>query len=117
MQTFVSRDQFVGEGQAGHEASLLEPEDGRKRAREEDTLYGCESDNALAKGGLLVRDPGQSPLGFSGDGSHRLDGVEELDALGGLADVCIDEEGVDFGVDVFDHNLETIKASSFCDLN
>lgn len=101
MQTFISRDEFVGEGQARHEASLLEPEDGSKRTREEDTLDGSECYDTFTKGGFLIGNPGERPFGFSCNGTHRLDGIEELDALGGFADVSVDEEGVDFGVDVF----------------
>ena len=101
MESFISRDQLIRECQTRHEAPLLEPENRCKRAREEDSFYCSEGDDALAEGGFFVWDPGQGPLGFACDRSHRLDGVEELDALGGLANVCVDEEGVDFGVDVF----------------
>jgi hypothetical protein len=36
VKTLVSRDELVGEGESGHESSLLEPEDGSERSREED---------------------------------------------------------------------------------
>lgn len=43
----VSADQLVGEGQAGHQASLLQPEDGGERTGEEDPLHGRERHHAL----------------------------------------------------------------------
>ncbi len=33
VQALVARDEFVGEGEPGHEAALLEPEDGAEAAR------------------------------------------------------------------------------------
>lgn len=75
-----------------HETPLLEPEDGRERAREEDALDGGECDNALSEGRLLVADPGECPLCLALDGGHSLDGVEQASALCRLADVRVDEE-------------------------
>lgn len=113
--------QLVGERQAGHEAALLEPKDGRKRAGEEDALDGGKGDEALAKGGLGVGDPGQRPVGLALDGRDcacasasgmmvvtartRLNRVEEVGAALRVADVRIDEEGVDLAVDVLHHDL------------
>lgn len=45
-----------------------------------------------------------------------INGVEQVCALLGLADVCVDEERVGFGVDVFHHNLEAVEASRFGNL-
>ena len=50
VQAFVARDELVGEGEAGHETALLEPEDGGERATEENTFYGGEGDEALGEG-------------------------------------------------------------------
>lgn len=44
----VSADELVGEGQAGHQASLLQPEDRSERAREEDSLHGREGHHTLS---------------------------------------------------------------------
>ena len=51
-----------------HESSLLHPEDGGERAREEDALDGGESDDALGVGGVVSVDPRQSPVGLLLDG-------------------------------------------------
>ena len=40
-----------------HEPSLLHPEDGGERAREEDALDGGESDDAFGVGGVVSVDP------------------------------------------------------------
>jgi hypothetical protein len=98
VKSFVARDELVGEGESGHEATLLEPEDGgegscsagtvssgftricmqdrseSKRTREEDALDSGESDEALSEDGAVVRDPLESPLGLlldAGDCSRR----------------------------------------------
>ena len=42
VHALVTRDELVGEREAGHETTLLQPEDGRKGAREKDTLDGGE---------------------------------------------------------------------------
>ena len=65
VQTLVTRDQLVGEGQTGHQTTLLQPEDGGKRAREENTLDGSKSNQTRGEGGLLVLDPLDSPVGLA----------------------------------------------------
>ena len=50
VEAFVSGDEFVGEGQAGHETAFLEPEDGCKGAGEEYSLDGGERDETFSKG-------------------------------------------------------------------
>ena len=39
VEALVARDELVGEGEAVHEAALLEPEDGAEGAAEEDALH------------------------------------------------------------------------------
>lgn len=57
VQALVARDELVGEGQARHQAALLEPEDGGEGSAEEDTLDGGEGNQTLGEGRLLVVDP------------------------------------------------------------
>lgn len=35
----------------------------------------------------------------------------------GIANIGVDQEGVHFGVDVFDHDLEAVETASLGDLN
>lgn len=51
VHALVTGDELVGEGEAGHETALLEPEDGGESTGEEDTLDGCEGDEAESEGG------------------------------------------------------------------
>jgi hypothetical protein len=67
VKTLVSGDELVGEGQAGHETTLLEPEDGSKGTAEEDALDGSKGNKSLSKGGVLVLDPFESPVGLLSD--------------------------------------------------
>lgn len=57
VHALVAGDEFVGEGEPGHEAALLEPEDGGEGAGEEDAFDGGEGDEALREGGFVVGDP------------------------------------------------------------
>lgn len=50
VKTFVAGDQFVGEGEAGHETAFLEPEDGGEGTGEEDSFNGGECDEAFGEG-------------------------------------------------------------------
>ena len=50
VDALVSRDQLVGEGKAGHEATFFEPEDGTEGATEEYSFNGSEGNEALSIG-------------------------------------------------------------------
>ena len=45
----VATDELVGEGEARHDAALLEPEDSREGAREENTLHSGVCNQPLGK--------------------------------------------------------------------
>ena len=117
VHALVAGDEFVGEGQAGHETAFFEPEDCREGAREEDSFYRREGDEAAGEGRVFVGDPSQGPVGLLTDAGDVVDGVEEVGALLGLADVGVDEEGVGLGVDVLHHDLEAVEAAGFGDLH
>lgn len=117
VETLIAGDEFVGESQASHETTLLEPENRGERAGEEDTLNGSEGNQALGKGGILILDPPDSPVGLLLDARNGLDGIEEVCTLGLLLDVCVNEEGVCLGVNVLDHDLETVEAAGLWDLD
>ena len=51
MQPLVAADELVGEGETGHEAALLHPEDGGERPGEEDALHARVGDHALSECG------------------------------------------------------------------
>ena len=76
VHALVSGDQFVGEGQAGHEASFLDPEDGAEASREEDAFDSGESNEAFSEavGGL---DPLEGPVSLHLDALNVLNGLEE----------------------------------------
>ena len=113
VHALVTGDEFVGEGEAGHQSTLLQPEDGSKGAGEEDALHSGEGDEAACKGRVLVGDPSQRPVSLLTDAWDVVDGVEEVCPLLGFADVGVDEEGVGLGVDVFHHDLKPVKAACF----
>lgn len=78
VQAFVAGDEFVGEGQAGHETAFFEPEDGGEGAGEEDAFYGGEGNEALGEGRGLVLDPFDGPVGFFADAGYCLDCVSRV---------------------------------------
>ena len=100
VKTLVSRDELVGEGESGHETSLLEPEDRGEGSREEDSLDGRKGDQSLGESRLSVRDPFDGPLSLLLDTGDGVDGLEEVGSSGGVLDVGVDEERVGLRVDV-----------------
>jgi hypothetical protein len=50
VQALIPADELVAEGEAGHEATLLQPEDGTEAATEEDALNSSICHQALCKG-------------------------------------------------------------------
>ena len=67
MHAFVTGDELIREGQAGHEPTFLEPEDGSEGAGEEDAFDGGEGDESRGEGGVVVGDPTKGPVGFAAD--------------------------------------------------
>jgi hypothetical protein len=49
MKTFVSGNEFIGECQAGHETTFLEPEDRCKGPGEENTLHGSKCNESFCE--------------------------------------------------------------------
>lgn len=117
VHALVTADELVGECKTRHQATLLHPEDGGERAREEDSLNGGECDKTLSEGRLLVRDPTEGPVSLALDARNGLDGVEQEFPTSGVLDVGVDEERVGLGVDVLHHNLEAVEATSFSRLD
>eukprot|EP00048_Salpingoeca_helianthica_P022447 m.18321 g.18321 ORF g.18321 m.18321 type:complete len:401 (+) comp7333_c0_seq1:1161-2363(+) len=111
VQPLVAGDELVGEGEAGHEAALLEPKDGGKRSREENALHARKGNEALGERGILVADPSQSPVCLAAHRRQSLNGVEEGDLFSGVGDICLDEAAVHFRVDVLHGNLKPVEAS------
>jgi hypothetical protein len=101
VHAFVTGDELVGKGETGHGTALFEPNDGGKGAGEEDALDGGEGDQSFTECRTAVRDPFKGPIGFPLDAGDVLDGVEEVFALDGVFDVCVDEERVRLEVNVF----------------
>lgn len=89
VHTLITADELVAEGEARHEPSLLEPEDGSEGPGEENALDGGERDEALSERRTLVRDPLEGPVGLLLYARDRLDRVEQVLAFGGILDVCV----------------------------
>jgi len=116
VETFITRDQLVGEGEAGHEATLLEPVDGAERTGEEDALNAGKGDEALGEG-LVIVDPVEGPLSLLLDHGDGLHGLQQEVLLLGVLDVGVDEERIGLGMDVFHSDLETVESTGLGDLN
>ncbi len=100
VQPLVTRDELVREAEAGHESTLLEPEDGAEGSREEDALHSREGDHAFGEAGVVGITPLECPVGLLLDARDGFDGVEEVHLLLLILDVGVDQEGVGLGVDV-----------------
>mmetsp|Transcript_5694 Transcript_5694/g.13052 ORF Transcript_5694/g.13052 Transcript_5694/m.13052 type:complete len:257 (-) Transcript_5694:29-799(-) len=117
VQALVARDQLVGEGEARHQAALLEPVDGAERATEQNSLHGREGDDALGEAGLLWAHPLHCPLCLLSDGRHGVNRVEHHRLLGGISDVLLDQQRVRLRVNVLHGHLETIECTSLRQLH
>lgn len=74
----VPRDELVGECESRHEPPLLQPEDGREWAGEEDALHSGKGHDTLPKGRIWGRNPVQGPVGLALHAGQGFDGVEQL---------------------------------------
>jgi hypothetical protein len=110
VQALIAGDELVGEGEAGHEPALLEPEDGAEGAREEDPLDAGERNEALREA-LAAVDPAHGPLRLAPHGGDGLDGAEEALLLGAVADVRLQQQRVHLRVDVLDGDLEAVEGT------
>ena len=54
MKALVAGDELVGEGQPGHQATLLQPENSAETSREEDALNARESHQTLSEAPVTV---------------------------------------------------------------
>lgn len=70
METLVTRDELVGESEARHETTFLQPEDGSKGSTEKDTLDSSEGDKTLGEGRFLVLDPADGPVSLLADAGN-----------------------------------------------
>ncbi|KAH3660013.1 hypothetical protein OGAPHI_007218 [Ogataea philodendri] len=117
VQSFVSADQLVGEGQTWHQTSLLKPEDRSERTREENTLNGSKCNKSFSKQSLLIVDPSHGPLGLFFDTWDGLDSVEKELGFLRVFDVGINQKRVGLGVDVLHHDLESVETLGLWDLD
>ena len=76
VQPLVAADELVGEGEAGHEAALLQPKDCAERTTEEDAFHGSEGNDALGEGCMVAVEPLQRPVRLLLDAGDGLNGIE-----------------------------------------
>lgn len=117
VKCLVARDELVAESESCTESSLLEPEDGAECSGEEDSLDACECHESFGEACVFVVDVLECPVCLLSDGWDVVDGAEESCAFLGCAHECVDEEGVGLGVDVFHHDLESVEAPCFGQLD
>ena len=116
MKSLISGDKFVWKGESGHERTFFQPENGAKRTREENSLH-CSKSNKPFLESLLFVHPLHCPLRFLFYHINVLDGIEQVKFLILVLDVCINQEGVGLGMDIFHGDLEAVEAASFRDLD
>lgn len=67
VETLITGNELVGECEARHESTLLQPEDGSERTAEEDTFNSSKGNDTVGKGRFLVIDPAESPVSLLAD--------------------------------------------------
>ena len=116
VEPLVSRNQFVREGQARHEATLFEPKYSTKRTREEDALHASKRHEALCKRGPRFHPP-HGPFRLSLNCGRRLYGPEQSGLLFGVPYELVDHERVRLGVDRLVERLVRVEGPSLGNLD
>lgn len=116
MEAFIAGDQLVGEGQAGHELPLLEPENGTEGSAEKDTFDGTESHQSHGER-IRIVDVLHGPAGLLLNDRNGLDRIKQEILFRLILDEGVDQEGIGLRMDVFHGDLEAIEASGFGHLN
>ena len=116
VHAFITRDQFVGESESGHETSLFHPKDSTEGAREEDAFDSSESDKALCKA-IRRFDPLEGPVGLHLHALNVVNCLEKIGLFSLVIDIGIDEDRVGLRVDILHHHLEAIKTTSLWHLD
>merc|ERR1712046_252986 len=91
VQALVTRNEFVGEREAWHEAALLQPIDSAEGTTEENALHSGERDDAFSETVLSVH-PLHCPFRLFCNWRHRVDRVEHAVFLCWILDVLFDEK-------------------------
>jgi hypothetical protein len=113
MKSFVAADKIIAEAEARHEAALLKPKYSTEGAWEEDAFNCSKCNHTFSKAGIGRVAPFKGPVGFALDAWYCLNSVKQVCSLRRVFDVCVNEEGVRFAVDVFNCNLEAVETSCF----
>mmetsp|Transcript_47386 Transcript_47386/g.146682 ORF Transcript_47386/g.146682 Transcript_47386/m.146682 type:complete len:337 (-) Transcript_47386:146-1156(-) len=116
VQALVPGDELVGEGEAGHEAALLEPVDGAEGAAEEHALHRRKGHEALCEAALAAH-PLNGPARLLPHRRHGLDGVEDLVLLRWVPDILLDKQRVGLRVDVLHGHLEAVEGTGLRQLH
>ncbi len=106
---FIARNEFIGEGEAGHDTTLLEPEDGTEGSTEEDTLDSCKGEETRGEIGVGGVNPLERPLGLLLHGGDGVNRVKDVCLLFRIVDIRIDEEAVRFAVNGFEQILAGVE--------
>jgi len=116
VHTLVTADQLVGKGEARHQTTFFEPENGAEAAREEDTLDGGEGYQALSEavGGI---DPLKGPVRLQFNTFDVIDCLEEVLRFSSVIDVGVNEDRVRLRVNVLHHHLKAVEAASLWHLD
>jgi hypothetical protein len=108
---------FAKQRPDSHEAAFLEPENSTKGAREENSFHSSKCNETCSKSGLMRVAPCKSPVSFVAHAGICFDAVKKITFQFVVVYISVNQEGVHFIVNIFHHNLESIKAMSLRILN
>ena len=109
MQTLVTGNELITQGQTRHQATLLEPEDSTEGPAKEDPLDSSKGEEAGGDSRLLVGYPLQSPLGLLLHTRNSRNGTEEIELLLLVVDVGINQQRVRLTVNCLHHQLTAVE--------
>ena len=111
VRPLVPTDELVAEAQPRHDASLLQPEDGTERAREEDALDAHEGDQPLSERRRRVH-PGLGPVRLALNDRYSLDGPEQALLFSLVLDQLVNHQRVGLAVDSLVEPLVRVERAS-----
>src|SRR5579863_9430549 len=111
MQSLVTADEFIAECKSRHQSSFFQPENGTETATEKYTFNRCKCNQSFGEGSVL--NPTECPFCFFLNCRNGFNGMKKPVFFPGIFNITVNQQRVGFSMNIFHHDLESIKATGF----